>query len=74
MQTTLAQCRTTEIAKLAAHLERSQHKLFAPSLDTLVVAAVPDSFEKRASLLHCLLQLELLWVLNWSLHLTGVLR
>ena len=70
----------TELGKLAACIEHEegeagQDDCQAPAAghpaDALATGASRHGSD-RSRLLHCHLQIELLWVLNWSLHLMGV--
>lgn len=69
----------TEVARVAACLEDAGSPVrwdmhAAPGgLEGLGACARDGSPLDKSQLLHCYLQLELLWTLNWCLYLLGVL-
>ena len=71
----------TEISRLATSIEdrawdRTATHLstcMPQALDELAASARACNKQQRSRLLHCHLQLELLWALNWTLYLLGIL-
>ena len=71
--------RASEVARLTALLDEMinsgqvEETELLDRVGSLRVGEWASSRQHKGLVLHCHLQLELLWALNWSLHLLGVL-